>query len=908
MRNSSDGLHRILKFIRVALLIVGSGCGGEQYDLLIQGGRLVDGSGQPAIDEDLAIRGDRIVARGRLTGASADRIIDAQGLIVAPGFIDLLGHSSLSLLVEPNAESKIRQGITTEITGEGRSPAPQNEFTRRELEGFANRFGIDVDWDDFDGYFARLERQKIALNLGSYVGATQVRKIVLGSAERRPTSAELARMQRLVRESMQQGALGLSSALAYAPASYAKTDELVSLARVAGEHGGIYATHLRSEGAAIFDALEEALTVAREAEIAVEIFHLKVAGPEMRGRMGEVLAVIEAAQAEGLDVTANQYPYVAGQTALAACLPPWMHAGGSTAFLERLRDRNLRDRLFRELSAPPDGWENFCWLAGGGEGVWIAEVGRPSLKKYEGMQLSEVARMSNVEPVDALLDLLLADNGNTSAFYFLTTDEDVTMALAKPWVGFGTDASVYSVDGKLVMQKPHPRAFGTFPRVLGHYVRERGVLGLEAAIRKMTALAAERVGLRHRGQLVPGFFADFVVLDPEQVRDVASFENGGRYSIGTEYVAVNGELVLDRGHMTGALPGRVLRGPEWRARSEPLDLMQVADLTCRNEELDLSSAVVVVPHPDDEIVAFGGLIRSITTAGQQVRIVIVTDGQTSCETCSLWKNGRPPQAGEMGCTAREFSIFGHVRRREALAALTLLGVDSRDVTFLGYVDGSLAGAWNDFDSPPARPRCASRAPLPDALRDKTGAQLFDELLEILRNEPDTSAIFTTHALDSHPDHSALYQFVRAAVEREGASRGIFTAVIHDNSDRPCAYPNPAKSTCEGPTLEELIATPGLIADRRAERYGPETWLLPPVDVDYGTPISFCLAAELYSGNAPLKRRAIELHATQIGLRDRRGDDLPPEYRGWGDWSGFLLSFVHRNELFYRDDGRYRSAR
>ena len=553
-----------------AALLVGAGwwlarAGAEEpYDLLIVGGRLVDGSGNPWTREDLAVRGDRIVARGRLAGAPARRVIDATGLIVAPGFIDMLGQSEFNLLVDSSAESKIRQGITTEITGEGGSPAPQNSKTLEDLDPFVARFHLEIDWQDFDGYFARLERQGTAINLGSYVGATQVRQMVLGSENRAPSATELAEMQRLVKEAMEQGALGLSSSLVYAPANYARTDELVALARVAAAHGGIYSTHMRGEGRGIFAALDEAFTIAREARIPVEIFHLKLAGKEMWGRMGEVVSRIEAARAAGLDVAADQYPYVAGATSLSASVPPWAHAGGREDLLNRLRDPVTRTRLRREISRPGEGWENFYWMSGGAEGVLISSVNHPELKSYEGKRLSEVARERGEDPLEALFDLLLADQAQTGAIYFLMSENDVQLALEQPWVSIGTDYPAVRTEGPLSTWRPHPRAYGTFPRILGRYVRDQKLLRLEEAVRKMTSLAAQRVGLRDRGLLLPGFYADIVVFDPEAMRDPATFEAPAQYSTGVHYVIVNGQLVLDAGQLTAARPGRVLRGPGWK--------------------------------------------------------------------------------------------------------------------------------------------------------------------------------------------------------------------------------------------------------------------------------------------------------------------------------------------------------
>ncbi len=533
----------------------------EPFDLLITGGRVVDGSGNPWVHTDIGIRGDRIVERGKLAGHPARRVIDATGLVVTPGFIDMLGQSELSLLVDARAESKVRQGITTEITGEGGSPAPQNDRTLEDLDPFVTLFRIDIDWRDFAGYFARLERQGIAINFGSYVGATQARQAVLGSEKRAPTPAELEQMKKLVAEAMQQGALGLSTSLVYAPANYASTEELVELARVAAGYGGTYASHMRGEGRGIFAALEETFTIARQAGIPVEIFHLKIAGRDMWGNMKEVVGRIEAARASGLDITADQYPYLAGATALDSCIPPWAHAGGRQEMLKRLRDPAVRVRLRREISQPGQDWENFYWMSGGAGGVMVSSVSNPALKSYEGVRLSEVARQRGQDALDALFDVLLADEAQTSAIFFIMSEEDVIEAMKQPWVSVGTDYPAVRTDGPLSTWKPHPRAYGSYPRILRRYVRDLKVLTLEEALRKMTSLPAQRLGLAGRGLLVPGYFADVVLFDLDRIRDLATFEQPHQYSTGVEYVIINGQPVLDKGQMTSARPGRVLRGP-----------------------------------------------------------------------------------------------------------------------------------------------------------------------------------------------------------------------------------------------------------------------------------------------------------------------------------------------------------
>jgi dihydroorotase/N-acyl-D-amino-acid deacylase len=476
----------------------------------------------------------------------------------------MLGQSETALLIDPRAQSKVYQGVTTEITGEGGSIAPQNDYTIAEQRPFLDHFHLTVDWRTLGEYFARFERDRPAVNLATYVGAAQVRQYVLRDEDRAPTPEELDRMRALVEQAMRDGAVGLSTALIYAPGNYAKTEELVELAKVAARYGGVYATHMRNEGDTEMAAIDEAIRIGREANIPVEIFHLKVAGKQNWGKMSAVLAKIEAARAEGIDVTADQYPYVAGATSLGASLPPWVHEGGNAKFVERLRDPAVRERLKREVRAHEPGWDDFYVHVGGGEGILVASVLDRSLAKYEGKRISEVARMmGKADELDALIDLVVADNGQAGAIYFLMSEDDVRLALQRPWVGVGSDHQAVALDGPLAEGRAHPRGYGTFPRILGHYVRDEGVLTLEQAVRKMTSLAANRVHLADRGLLKAGFFADVVVFDPAAIRDVATFEDPNRLSTGVRYVLVNGELVLDDGRQTAARPGRALRGPGW---------------------------------------------------------------------------------------------------------------------------------------------------------------------------------------------------------------------------------------------------------------------------------------------------------------------------------------------------------
>ena len=420
----------------------------EAYDIVIMNGRIVDGSGNPWFYGDVAIHGDRIVKVGHLGATRAKRRIDARGLMVAPGFIDMLGQSEINLLIDPRAESKIYQGITTEITGEGGSIAPLTDYILQEMEPGLKHFNIKVDWRTLDEYFKRIERTKSAINIATYVGATQVRQAVLQDENRAPTAAELEEMKRLVAQAMQDGAVGISTSLVYAPAFYAKTEELIELAKVASRYGGVYASHLRNESNSIMQALDEAILIGKEANIPVEIFHLKMAGKPNWGKMGEVLKKIEEARAQGLDITADQYPYIAGGTSLGASIPPWAHEGGTAKFVERLKDPATREKLKQEMRTDTTSWENFFFLAGNGEGIMVASVLHRSLAKYEGKRVSEVAKMmGKSDEIDALFDLVIADNAQTGAIYFLMNEDDVKLAMKKPWVSVGVDHGAVHHDG-----------------------------------------------------------------------------------------------------------------------------------------------------------------------------------------------------------------------------------------------------------------------------------------------------------------------------------------------------------------------------------------------------------------------------------------------------------------------------
>jgi dihydroorotase/N-acyl-D-amino-acid deacylase len=557
------GILVLATAIAAGSLVASSQSAAPAYDVLITGGRLVDGTGAPWVRADLALAGDRIVAIGDLAGRASRQTVDATGLVVAPGFIDMLGQSEFNVLVDGRAASKITQGITTEITGEGSAIAPVNERMIAEGRPAWQHFGLVQDFTTLAGYFGRIEtRSKPAINIGSFVGVGGVRDYVIGRENRPATPGDMEQMKALVAEAMQQGALGLSSSLQYVPDRFATTDEIVELAKVARRYGGVYLTHQRSESGQIFASMDEAFQVAERAKIPTEIWHLKTAYKANWGRMPEVLARIEAARARGLDITANQYPYTRASNDLASCLPLWVREGNTGQMLGRLKDPALRERIKREMDDPNSpGWENQWFGSGGGDGVMVSSVLNADLRKWEGMTLTAIGRAMNKDPRDALVDLVVADKGQTACIISIMTEEDVRTALRHPLVSIDTDSGAKAEDGPLSESKSHPRAWGTFPRILGKYVREEKLITLEEAIRKMTSLAAARVGLHDRGLLRPGMAADVTVFDPAAIRDVATFENPNHYSVGVRWVFVNGRAVIANSAITAERPGRPLRGP-----------------------------------------------------------------------------------------------------------------------------------------------------------------------------------------------------------------------------------------------------------------------------------------------------------------------------------------------------------
>jgi N-acyl-D-amino-acid deacylase len=540
----------------------------SDYDLIITNGRVVDGSERAAFNGDIGIKGDRIARIGNLRGARAKRVIDARGQVVAPGFIDMLGQSEAFLLIDPRAMSKVMMGVTTEITGEGESIAPLNDRILKEQEDFNRRYNLTVDWRTLGQFFQRLDKQGAGVNLGTFVGATQVREYVIGYDDRPPTSAELAQMKKLVADAMKDGALGVSTSLQYVPARFAKTDEIVELAKVAHQYGGIYISHQRSEANAIDDSMKEVFEIARRAQIPAEIWHFKTAYQKNWGRMPEMLRRIAAARGSGLKITADVYPYVAGSTSLSACLPPWALEGGTDRMIARLKDAQIRARLKKEITTDSKEWENIYLGSGGPSGILIASVVNRDLESSQGKRLSEIATAQNEDPLEALFDFIIADHGQTGAIFFMMKESDMQAALKSPFVSICTDNGARATDGPLAGSKSHPRGWGTYPRILGKYVRDEKLMPLEFAIHKMTGLPASNVGLKNRGLIRQGYFADITIFDPKTVIDRATFEDPNQYPVGINFVIVNGQIEVDNGQRTPALAGRVLRGPGYCAKKE----------------------------------------------------------------------------------------------------------------------------------------------------------------------------------------------------------------------------------------------------------------------------------------------------------------------------------------------------
>ena len=550
--------QRISAVIVIAALVSACDARTERFDLIVRGGQVIDGTGQPPIRADVGVIGDRIARIGDLSQETAGRVIDAAGLAVAPGFIDVQGQSGTTLLADGNGESHLRQGITTEIIGEGGSPA---FWTPGSDEGDSLApFGVTFDWKDSNGYFAKLRQRGTTINVGTFVPATMVRRAIIGMDNRAPTADELARMEAMVDQAMRDGAFGLSSALIYVPGTFASTDELVALAKVAAKHKGIYITHIRGESFNLFNAIDEAIAIGRSAALPVVIYHLKVGAKANWGRMNEAVAAIQKANASGVTVSATMYPYTAGGTGLAATLPLWVQEGGREKMLERLKDPATRAKARQEIETKLDGWENLL-MAATFDGIQVASVPRELDQSIIGKRISQIAAERKADPWDVYFALLVDSGGRIGALYHMMSEEDVKTGLRAGFVTIGTDSSALRSAGVLAQGSPHPRSYGTFPRVLGKYVREDKIFALQTAVHRMTGAAAAQIGIRNRGILRETYLADLVVFNPDTIIDTATYERPHQYPRGIEYVIVNGVPVLDPKGLTGARPGRPVYGP-----------------------------------------------------------------------------------------------------------------------------------------------------------------------------------------------------------------------------------------------------------------------------------------------------------------------------------------------------------
>jgi N-acyl-D-amino-acid deacylase len=534
-----------------------------QYDVIIRGGTVYDGSGSAGQQADVGINADRIAALGDLSNSHGQLEIDATGQAVSPGFINMLSWAVDSLIEDGRGQSDLRQGVTLEIFGEGWSYGPLNDEMKADAQKDQGDIKYDIAWTTLGEYLNYLEKRGISPNVASFVGATTVRIHELGSEDRAPDAQELARMQALVRQAMEEGALGVGSSLIYAPAFYAKTAELIALNQAAAPYGGMYIPHMRSEGNRLLESVQELIGIARSAGVRAEIYHLKAAGKDNWKKLDQVFDMVEKAREEGLQITADMYTYTAGATGLDAAQPPWVQEGGYEAWVERLKDPVIRARVLKEMTTPTDDWENL-FLAAGPEGMLLAGFKNDALKPLTGKTLAEVAAMRGTSPEDTVLDLVIEDGSRVGTIYFLMSEENVAREIAIPWVSFGSDAEAPSTEGAFLKSNPHPRAYGNVARLLGRYVRDEKIIPLEEAIRRLTSQPAENLRLRERGRLQPGFFADVVVFDPATIQDHATFEQPHQYATGVRHVWVNGQQVIRDGEHTGATPGRVVRGPGWR--------------------------------------------------------------------------------------------------------------------------------------------------------------------------------------------------------------------------------------------------------------------------------------------------------------------------------------------------------
>lgn len=528
------------------------------FETLLTGGTIYDGSGETPYVADVGIRADTIAAIGDLSEFSAAQVKDVSGLAVSPGFINMLSWATTSLIEDGRSMSDILQGVTLEIFGEGWSLGPQNDAMKEESINAQSDIKYDIDWTTLGEYLSSLERRGISPNVASFIGATTVRIHELQEEDRPPTADELERMKQLVREAMEEGALGLGSSLIYTPAFYADTEELIELARVAAEYGGMYISHIRSEGNRLLEAVDELIEIAREANIRAEIYHLKAAGQQNWDKLEDVIRRVETARAEGLAITADMYTYTAGSTGLDAAMPPWVQEGGYGAWRSRLQDPSIRSRLIEEMSTPTDEWENL-YLAAGAEGMLLAGFRQDSLRYLIGKTLSEAARLRGASPEETAIDLVVADSSRVDVVYFLMSEENVRRQIQIPWISFGSDAGSLNPEGVFLNSQPHPRAYGNFARLLGKYSRDEGLIPLEEAIRRLTSQPAENLRLDRRGRLAEGYFADIAIFDPDTIIDHATFDDPHQLATGMIHVWVNGQIVLENGVHTGATPGRFVK-------------------------------------------------------------------------------------------------------------------------------------------------------------------------------------------------------------------------------------------------------------------------------------------------------------------------------------------------------------
>ncbi len=570
---------KLLAVLLLPFLVLVSACAREvvdaDFDVVIRNGTIYDGSGNAPFVGHVAIRGDTIAVVSAEAPGSGRIEIDAGGMAVTPGFINMLSWATEALIEDGRSQSDIRQGVTLEVFGEGWSMGPLNDSMKVEEVELQSDIKFDIEWTTLGEYLDYLVERGISPNVASFVGATSVRIHVLSHEDRPADREELEEMQALVRQGMEEGALGVGSSLIYAPAFYADTEELIALAEVASEYGGMYISHMRSEGTQLLEALEELITIASEADIPAEIYHLKAAGQDNWHKLEGVFQRVEAARADGLHITADVYTYTAGSTGLSASMPPWAHEGGQDALIERLRDPEIRERIGREMVTPTDLWENLYLEAGSPQNILLVGFKQDSLKYLTGKTLAEVAEMRGTPPEETAMDLVVQDDSRIGTVYFMMSEENISKKIAQPWVSFGSDAGSMAPEGNFIKSNPHPRGYGNFARLLGKYVRDESVIPLEEAVRRLTSLPASNLSIRRRGLLEPGYYADVVVFDPATIQDHATFAEPHQYATGVLHVFVNGEQVLRAGEHTGATPGRVVRGPGWTGWGEAEEAAEV---------------------------------------------------------------------------------------------------------------------------------------------------------------------------------------------------------------------------------------------------------------------------------------------------------------------------------------------